>query len=161
MHFIMNSCQVIWLLRWTAVYLPIPTIPVCLHLSVNCNGKQRFSSCRDEKSPAALRPNSLFLHGGYNWLRHRVVLSACQPIRSLAGRYDNPMPESTLYPPGQGLWITDEPRRHRFLLLSYSTFLYCYSYDVRKGEEEGMHWYDTYSLGGRAFFSGKDDIQTR
>ncbi len=32
---------------------------------------------------------------------------------------------------------------------------------MRKGEEEGMHWYDTYSLGGRAFFSGKDDIQTR
>jgi hypothetical protein len=30
---------------------------------------------------------------------------------------------------------------------------------VRKGEEEGMHWYDTYSLGGRAFFSGKDDLR--
>jgi hypothetical protein len=29
---------------------------------------------------------------------------------------------------------------------------------VRKGEQEGMHWYDTYSLGGRAFFSGKFDI---
>ncbi len=45
------------------------------------------------------------------------------------------------------------------LCLYVLKFLTDCSYDVRKGEEEGMHWYDTYSLGGRAFFSGKDDLR--
>ncbi len=42
------------------------------------------------------RPNSYSLTGDYSRFWHRVVVPGRQPICSLAGRYDNLMPESTI-----------------------------------------------------------------